>query len=74
MASQVSATGAAYLLHDGQNPGFRIIVTVGTNAQINFLVRRVLTKSLHETEERIFGGSSHIGRGKNRGTRGTHDV
>lgn len=62
-----------YLLHNRQNPRLRIIVPVGTNAQINLVLGGILAIGLHETEQGILRRGGHGLRGKDRGS-GTHDV
>lgn len=44
-----------YLLDNGQDPGFCIVVSVRSNAEIYFLVEGVSSVSCHQPEERIFG-------------------
>lgn len=43
-----------YLLDDRQHPWLRIVVTVCSNAQVNFLWIRVSAISGHQSEERVF--------------------
>ena len=45
-----------YLLDHRQNPGFRVVVSVGANAQVNFLWRVIPSVSSHQAEERVLWG------------------
>ena len=59
----------AYLLNDGQNPGLCIVVSVSSNAQVDFLGVLIATEGSHQPEQRVFrrlgddirveSGSSH---------------
>ena len=42
------------LFDHGQHPWFRIIISVGANAQIDLLVRRVLAVRRHQAEQGVF--------------------
>lgn len=64
----------SYLLHDRQNPGLCVVIPVCANAQVDLFLGGILAEGLHQTEQRIFGGGSDIGRSKDRRTGGTHDV
>lgn len=65
----------SYLLNNRQNPRLRIIIPISTDAQINFLVRGILTVGAHQSEEGIFWGSGDsVGREDGGGGGGSHDV
>ena len=64
-----------HLLHDRQNPGLRIVITVSADAQVNLLIGGVFAIGLHQAKERIFGGRGDGGRSEDgRIAVGTHDV
>jgi hypothetical protein len=52
------------LLYHRKNPRLCVVVSVGANDKIDFLVRGVLAESLNQTEERIFWSGGHNGRGE----------
>ena len=56
--------GVVGLLHNRENPGLCVVVAVGTNTEIDLLIRGVLAIGLHQTKQRIFGRSSHSGCGE----------
>ena len=63
------------LSDDWQNPGLCIIVSVSSNAQVDFFVRGVLAVSCHQAEEWVFGSQRYdIGGKDGRGSCRTHDV
>lgn len=64
-----------YLLDNRQNPRLRIIVSIGTDAQIDLFIRCVLAVRPHQTEERVLGCLRDVGGGEDRRRRRRrHDV
>lgn len=64
-----------HLLHDRQNPGLRIVITVSADAQVNLLIGGVFAIGLHQAKKRVLGGRGDGSRGEDGGgTVGTHDV
>ena len=55
-----------HLLDNRQNPRLRIIISVCANAQVDFLIRRVLAVRPHQAEERVLGCLWDIGGGEER--------
>lgn len=59
----------AHLLDDGQDPGLCVVVSVGSNAQVDLVGVLVAAEGSHQPEQRVFGrlgddirvesGSSH---------------
>lgn len=45
----------AHLLDDGKNPGLRIVVAVGTDAEINLTLERIGLVGSDQAEQRIGG-------------------
>ena len=64
-----------YLLHDGENPGLGVVVPVGTDTQVDLLLKRIFAIGLHQAKKRVFGGRGDSGRSEDGGGPvGTHDV
>ena len=54
----------ADLLDDRKDPGFGVVVSIGSNTQIHLLVKGVFSVCGHQPKERVFGGLGDMVRGK----------
>ena len=57
----------SYLLDHGKDPGFGIVISVCSDAQIDFLLERILPVGCHQPKKRVFWRLRNSIRGEDRG-------